>query len=192
MKAESHVRLDQARELAEQVKALLAPACERIQIAGSIRREKPLPADIELVYIPKFRPRLSYTLFGDEEREPINRFDELIDRLLMERVLQHRLDVNGRASCGPWAKRLIFDGFPLDVFRATPETWGVTLAIRTGPATFSQQLASGKEIGGVLPTGWKLRGWRFWDAFGEPLDTPEEEDVFRVLGLPNWHPSKRK
>lgn len=47
------MKLAQALAIAEKVKALLAPHCERIEIAGSIRRKKPDVKDIEIVAIPK-------------------------------------------------------------------------------------------------------------------------------------------
>ncbi len=47
------MQLDKALEIAEKTKELLAPYCERIEIAGSIRRKKPEVKDIELVAIPK-------------------------------------------------------------------------------------------------------------------------------------------
>ncbi len=47
------MKLDKALEIAERTKKLLAPYCERIEIAGSIRRKKPEVKDIELVAIPK-------------------------------------------------------------------------------------------------------------------------------------------
>ena len=46
------MKLQQAREIAEGVKAKLAPHCERIEIAGSIRRGKPVVGDIEIVCVP--------------------------------------------------------------------------------------------------------------------------------------------
>jgi DNA polymerase/3'-5' exonuclease PolX len=38
----------QALAIAEQTRTALAPYCERIEIAGSIRRQKPQVKDIEL------------------------------------------------------------------------------------------------------------------------------------------------
>ena len=40
---------NKALEIAEKTKAQLAPYCERIEIAGSIRRKKPDVGDIEIV-----------------------------------------------------------------------------------------------------------------------------------------------
>ncbi|MDP2873417.1 MAG: hypothetical protein Q8P31_12890, partial [Bacillota bacterium] len=49
------MELQKARVIAEELKMLLEPGCARIEIAGSIRRRKPDPGDIELLFIPKFR-----------------------------------------------------------------------------------------------------------------------------------------
>jgi DNA polymerase/3'-5' exonuclease PolX len=53
----------QATVIAERVKAELAPYCERIEIAGSVRRRKPQVKDIELVAIPR---QVTADRFGDE------------------------------------------------------------------------------------------------------------------------------
>ena len=45
--------LEFAQEMAEALVELLAPACERIEIAGSIRRKKPNPNDVEVVAAPR-------------------------------------------------------------------------------------------------------------------------------------------
>lgn len=43
--ADGRCPLDYAREVAEEVKAGLAPACYRIEIVGSIRRQRPRVKD---------------------------------------------------------------------------------------------------------------------------------------------------
>jgi len=45
--------LPKMRRAAESICETLAPHCARLEIAGSIRRECPLPADIDLVCLPK-------------------------------------------------------------------------------------------------------------------------------------------
>jgi len=47
------VPLADARVIAESLMAALGPGCERIEIAGSIRRGRPDVGDIELVAIPR-------------------------------------------------------------------------------------------------------------------------------------------
>ena len=48
------MELEKARAIAEELKSLLEPGCERIPIAGSIRRRKSDIGYIELLCIPKY------------------------------------------------------------------------------------------------------------------------------------------
>jgi len=50
----SSMTLEYAREMAQALAKLLAPACEKIMVAGSIRRQKARPNDIELVAVPRW------------------------------------------------------------------------------------------------------------------------------------------
>jgi DNA polymerase/3'-5' exonuclease PolX len=43
-----------ARKLAEETRDYLREFCTRVEIAGSVRREKAMVGDIELVYVPRF------------------------------------------------------------------------------------------------------------------------------------------
>ena len=47
------MQLEKAEKIARKYVDLLAPFCERIEIAGSTRRKKPEVGDIEIVCIPK-------------------------------------------------------------------------------------------------------------------------------------------
>ena len=47
------IELNKARKYAEHIVGELAPMCTRIEIAGSIRRRKPMVGDIDLVIEPK-------------------------------------------------------------------------------------------------------------------------------------------
>lgn len=51
------MRLEQAQRLAQQLVVDLEPACERIEVAGSIRRQRSQVKDIELVVIPRWSVR---------------------------------------------------------------------------------------------------------------------------------------
>ena len=48
------MELEKAKAIAEKIKALLESSCERVTVAGSIRRQKPDVGDIELLCIPKY------------------------------------------------------------------------------------------------------------------------------------------
>ncbi|MEM1212863.1 MAG: hypothetical protein AAGI68_11275, partial [Planctomycetota bacterium] len=176
------VRLRPARLLAERVRDTLAPACQRIEIAGSIRRDRPVVGDIELVAIPK----PAGSLFTAAES-----LDQLIDRLIRSGHL-------APVKRGPRFQQhqLVRSGMTLDLFVTDPDRWGVIFAIRTGPAAFSKSLVTNAAHGGRLDDDYMIHDGRVWhaesvfkgmidatdrrgpffQATSPPLDTPEERD----------------
>ncbi len=94
---------EQALEIAERTKALLAPHCERIEIAGSIRRKKPHVKDIEIVAIPK-----SYNigLFESGITTVINQWQTLASLDIEARVSSHNWLASCRGGVSPWRSRI--------------------------------------------------------------------------------------
>lgn len=158
--------------------AKLQPACERIEIAGSLRRERPLISDIEIVAIPK--PILN--LIGEPtERTEV---DDLLDTLPVT------FTKRGRKYQQFW-----FGGsalpFYVDLFlQPDPATWGVNFLLRTGSATFSHFMVTPRWQGGYKPEGIEVKDARVWRN-GVALDTPEEIDVFNAFGLEYVEPRDR-
>jgi DNA polymerase/3'-5' exonuclease PolX len=203
MSEKRRIPLREAEALADELLTLLRPACIRLEVAGSIRRRKPDCGDVELVAIPK----LAYSddLFGlRDDVHPFNELDALCAELRESGVLGERLDKNGRRAWGSAMKRATFKGFALDLFACTAEQWGVTFAIRTGGALFSHALVtprnqtvrdeSGRAFGsGLCPPWLHFRDWRVKraDEAGNPFPTPEEEDVFDLLGVEVVPPQER-
>jgi hypothetical protein len=97
------------------------------------------------------------------------------------------------------------DKIRVDVFMTTPERWGAILAIRTGPADFSQRLVQhwtrttkGHFHNGRICPLWALDERKPVYArtkdgvpLGEPFDTPKERDVFDLLGIRWVRPEDR-
>lgn len=189
------------------LRALLEPACERIVIAGSIRRQVPSCHDIEIVAIPKLRtiePERTLNLWGDDASpldtsaagrpRVVSELEVLVSAISESRGgILPRL-TNGRGAWGPKYKRAWFlhggHSYPLDLFVVLPPAqWGAILAIRTGPADLSHKLVTLTHQGGFLPVGYEQRDgalWRVLDVNVTTLDlveTPEEEDYFAALGL---------
>lgn len=54
--------------------------------------------------------------------------------------------------------------------------------IRTGPADFSHRLVMRREHGGYLPSTYSVKDCHIW-CDGVPFETPEETDVFDVVGI---------
>lgn len=186
--------LAEARVLAEELLALLKPACARIEIAGSIRRGSPDVGDIELVCIPLVSryEQSAGDLFGSTITYSVDLLAQRCDELVRDGVLSHRLNVNGQQAWGDDNKLAVYKGFAADIFTAMPETWGVTMAIRTGPAEFSKRLVTPRQHQGLCPSHLRFHGWRVCHRkSGEPMETREEADVFAVLGMPYLAPEAR-
>lgn len=171
------MELEKAEAIAENLKALLEPACERIVIAGSIRRQKPEVGDIELLCIPKY-------VAG------VDQLDREIGALFIQRILGFRLNKLGRKVYGTKNKLLLHieSGIGVDIFSTTEECWPVALAIRTGP----------KESNVAIATAAQRKGWRL-RAYGSGFDTPNgpihcqsEREVFELVGLPYQQPWERR
>jgi len=163
-----------ALAIAEQCRAALVPYCDRIEIAGSIRRRKPQVKDIELVAIPR---RIPTGLFGDE----------LVTDPRFCAVVNQWPAIKGRPE-GKYTQRQLPDGILLDLFRANVDNWGLIFAIRTGSAAFSHH---------VLATGWVRAGYRSVDGRlrqpdGSIIPICEEHDLFEILGIPWVDPEARE
>ena len=159
----------------------LMPACKRIEIAGSIRRRELMVGDIELVAIPKLIPNL----FG--ETDPGRRSE-------VDVVLLTETDWEITKDGLKYKQFYIRDGVKVDLFlQPDPATWGMNFLIRTGPASFSKWIVSNKRLyGGAMPHLMYVRNGRIWnEVTSEPYDTPEERDVFKLLGMDYIEPWDR-
>lgn len=107
-------QLEDARLVARVVMQWLGDACERIEVAGSVRREKPEVKDIELVYIPKM-VTVQATLFGDEVQ--VSAMEERLQALVRsEKLMWDELTPRH----GEKYQRLIHvnSGMVIELFRA--------------------------------------------------------------------------
>src|ERR1700730_14111555 len=90
-----------ARDVAQDFIDALSDSCERVQIAGSLRRRKPYVKDVEIVFVPKLVPdsnhRLVYSdFFRDPSPPPLINLAELaIANLLAAGLIWKRPNING-------------------------------------------------------------------------------------------------
>ena len=108
------MELERAKVIASAVVKALEPYCERIEIAGSIRRQKATVKDIDMVLIPKDRWQLD---------------------LVLGRMGNYKMS-------GMKIARIEMDSIPLDIYFATPATFATLLLIRTGSIENNIRLAS--------------------------------------------------
>ncbi len=165
----------QALAISKLIVNLLTPVCERIEIAGSLRRGKPDVGDIEIVCIPA----PEYDLFSGATRTA-NRIETVLRCMPMWSV----------AKNGQNFKQIDLGPCNLDLFITTPEQWGVIYLIRTGSSSFSKNMVTQRYKGGLLPSNLYVSDGRIW-CDGYPLETPEEIDFFRICGLEFVPPENR-
>lgn len=186
--------LNIARVLASEAKTLLAPACERIEVAGSIRRGKPDVGDIELVCVP--RVAVIRDMFGGDAGIGANALDALCTQLLEDQALAYRFDKRGVRAWGSRYKRALFCArgvtFALDIFAVLPPAqWGVIYTLRTGPGDFSKRLVTARQQGGAMPSHMRVKDGVLRSGNGKTVSTPEEAHFFAALGLPYIPPAER-
>ena len=170
------MKLGKARTIAEEMKSLLELGCHRIEIAGSIRRQKPEVEDVELLCIPK----IANDVDGLEQ--------EIID-LMLRNILGFRLDKRGIGKYGPKSKLMlhISSGIGVDIFSTDFASWPIALVVRTG----------GEKTNKMITTAALRKGW-IWHAYGRGFTTPNgeiichsERDVFESVGLSYLDPWER-
>ncbi len=166
---EKRYPLAEARKIAEQVLEEMKPHCERIEIAGSIRRKKATIGDIEIVAIPK---PYSVGIFEDGLAKIVNKWTKVKEEMVYGQV--------------KYTQRILPQGIKLDIFFVTPENWGSQLGIRTGSIAYVRD---------ILAYGWSKNGYKSEGGFlvqdGIRYDVPEEKDVFRMSGVKYVEPEER-
>lgn len=183
MSAGVRVPLAQAECVAAAIVEALRPACERIEVAGSIRRRKPEVGDVELVAVPRLVDGPRADLFA-----PPPMVSALNGAL---RILED----DGRLIAHPtkpadgerYKKRVAArSGLQIDLFLVLPPAeWGPIFAIRTGPADYSAAAVSE-----LRRRGMRCEGGTIWRG-NELLPCPEESDFFAAVGWPLRPPRER-
>ena len=158
------MELKKAQAIAEDVVKQLSPHCEKVEVAGSIRRRRPLPNDIDIVLVPK--PLMDYA----------------VHQVLME------LGGGKMKMAGKKIARVDLGEIELDVYIATEETWSTLLLIRTGSKESNQRLAAEAQR-----RGWRLAasGGGLFNENNERIAGDTEASIFKSLGFRNLEPWER-
>ena len=159
MMARGKIALERAQKVADAVVKSLSPYCQRIEIAGSIRRRKPWVNDVDLVLILK---------------DPWNFHAELMKL--------GQLKMSGKKIM-----RAIVGSVQVDIYVADEATWATLFLIRTGSKENNIRLCSrAKDMGWHLAASgdglFNEKGERIagdteistYNALGLPYQRPEE------------------
>lgn len=159
----------EALQIAERIKSQLAPHCDRIEIAGSIRRQKPEVKDIEIVCIPK--PYENNGMFVSGIAEVVNDWEKV------------------KGELGPeckYTQRVLPEGIKLDLFFATKGNWGWIYALRTGSADFNF-----KYLDAIKKKGYRADGGQIVDRWGKAQVVETEEAFFDLIDMEFISPEYR-
>jgi DNA polymerase (family 10) len=178
------LRRDDALPLAQKVCAALQPYCERIEIAGSIRRGKADVHDIDIVAIPR-AVDMPGGLVGRAH------FTESQVWVSLLSVALKKCGVLVSISGSELLRCVFVDtGFQVDIYRARMETWGVILLVRTGSRDHNIQLCALAKSKGLKLSA--AEGVVTQEGFGKIIASCTEEEIFAALGLAFIEPKYRE
>jgi DNA polymerase/3'-5' exonuclease PolX len=176
MSQNQRISLHRAAELAEKIKEAVEATCERLTIAGSIRRQKDTVGDIEFVAVPKMT-RGMFDVPAESLLEM--QLDALVKRGRLERANK------GKVNPKFYVPSLKKQGhlFTVEFYISNHYAWPVELAIRTGNADFSHKLVTRRELGGYLPDGCVIReGWQVFEGAERVVFNEEYEFLEFTVG----------
>jgi DNA polymerase/3'-5' exonuclease PolX len=142
-----------ARKVAEQLIAELAPGCDRIEIAGPLRRDKPDVGGIEILFVPRIG---QVRVLGELFPKSGSLADELIEHWLAKGALTKCHNIKGTAW-GALNKLAVHaaSGVPVDLFATTTEHWFVSLVVRMGSKEMNTTLACGAGCSSTPMACWR-------------------------------------
>lgn len=137
------MRYNQAKDLAISIGEKLKPFTSRINIAGSVRRQKSEVKDIELICLPRYMDLVHSDLFGAKtvERVISENFVGIIQKL--GKVVKGKPD-------GRYMQIELRERINLDLFMPEPDDYYRQYAIRTGSADYAAR---------TIAAAWKRKGW---------------------------------
>lgn len=158
--------------LAFKILTEIEPFCEKVQIAGSIRRRKPTINDIDIVVQPNSDSWLKIIKTIRYDYDAIT--EKQGDKLATFYV--------------PFASKQGLGHIQVDLYRATRSTWGILLLVRTGSAEHNVHLCNL-----ALTKGLRLKySQGLVDSKGNVIAGKTEEEIFAALGLGYVEPKDRE
>lgn len=156
------MKLEEAKKIADEVVAHLSPFCKRIEVAGSIRRKRPIVGDVDIVLIPS-------------DLWNINREILALGPVKMSGMKIQRVES--------------YKGIPIDIYFATDESWATLLLIRIGSKENNIRLCSlAKKRWWRLAAN----GDGLFNEKGERIAGDTEASIFEALGLAYQPPEARE
>ncbi len=180
-------RREEAVKVAKEIATWLEPVCDRLIIAGSLRRRKQTVSDVEVLFIPQWGEEPD----GLFDKRQFSKADRVIERMVEEGILEKRKTTMGSFTWGSQNKFAIHapSRIPVDFFATDQNRWWVAKVIRTGGKKTNLALTTG-----AIALGRKLHayGSGFTDRDGSPIVCHSEEEVFQNAGVSYREPWDRE
>jgi DNA polymerase (family 10) len=164
------MNLQEAERLASKIIQTIENCCEKVEVAGSIRRQRPEVNDIDIVAIPK--PFMW-------NRIPLLMYSELDAKTVIGGPQIIRMNIPFANSPDHQAQ--------VDFYAATLGTWGLLLLIRTGSTEHNIKLCSWAKSMGLM-----LSAKDGVIKNGQVIASQTEEDIFKALCLDYVAPGDRE
>jgi DNA polymerase (family 10) len=166
------MNLAKARRHAEHIFSELSPMCARIEIAGSIRRQRPMVNDIDIVLMPKpgFQQAIRTRCLKNHPKVLVDGTDNL--QIVLNGI---QVDIYYVVPPSP------------DMFLRNPLPWGTRLLCRTGSKQFNIWFASEAAARGMH---WNPY-WGLYRA-GLNIAAETEEEMFAAMRIPYIAPKDRE
>lgn len=158
------IQLDQAKNIANSIINYISPCCEKIEAVGSIRREKRIIHDIDILLILK-----------SSESENLSK---KLEALKVKNL-----------AFGNKTWRFMLGEIQIDLYFAIPENYEMLKLVRTGSADHNIGLATtAKKMGYHLC----FSGEGLLNSEGTRIAGDTEESIFSALKLDYKEPKERR
>jgi hypothetical protein len=183
-----------AYRIAEKLVEKLKPHCDKIEIAGSIRRKKTDVGDIEIVALPKMLEEPD-GMFGDVKKHRSPDFVKTVNSF--GKIIKGKPDKNKMVQVE------LPENIVLDLFLPSDFDFFRIYAIRTGSADFAQNTIAkgwvalgwcGTDDGLRLQKECEKRGEKWFCIVDEPTLPPvwqNEQEFFKWIGKAYVEPENR-
>lgn len=174
--------LQAASEKARKLVHYFQPACHRIEIAGSIRRQVAQVHDIDLVLWPIYESWLQKDIFG-----------VVIDREDIPRALIDLVSLYMTMKADAKMVHFVTWEMPVELYLAEPDgsNFEALLQMRTGSAEYNRNLAwtaQRKQL--YYRAGYGIYRMAETGRYETRVDDGTEPGIFTALGIPYVAPEK--
>lgn len=169
--------LEIAMPIARRLYNEFSPYCEDIAVVGSLRRQASLVSDIDIIIIPKKPFHWGPAFRGVCKAgivEAIDKYPKLLG------------DMTDKSK---YLRRNTPEGIEFDIWIYNENNWGLAMNTKTGPLNYNIN---------TIIRGLKTKGYAMLDdhviniSTGEIIPVQEEQDLYKLMGIPYKQPKDRK